>query len=123
MTDSVVVDYVAMGKRIRKQRELKGWTQSELAYRVQMSNTTISHIEVGTGKPELNTLVKIANVLGVTVDMLLCESMDASDKAYKYELIDYLSECSIEEVRLVCKVVPEIVDSFRREINKIKKIE
>ena len=46
-----IIDYVSMGKRIRKYRMAKGMSQSDLAEAVQRSNTTISHIEVGSGKP------------------------------------------------------------------------
>ena len=120
MAKTGAVDYVAMGKRIRTHREEKGWTQSELAFRVHMSNTTISHIEVGTGKPELNTLVRIANVLGVTVDMLLCESLEASDKPYKCEISEFLNSCSAEELRLVSNIVPVIINAFRRECKMMK---
>ena len=56
MPKKVVVDYVAMGKRIRKYRERIGLTQGELASRVGLSNTTLSHIECGKGRPELTIL-------------------------------------------------------------------
>lgn len=113
-----VVDYISMGKRIRKYREIKKWTQSELAEKINMTNTTISHIEVGTGKPELNTLVRIANALGVTVDMLLCESLTVSDIPYKCELSDFMNQCSPEELRLICDIVPPLVKSFRRSMSE-----
>ncbi|MBQ8551910.1 MAG: helix-turn-helix transcriptional regulator [Clostridia bacterium] len=108
-----MIDYVSMGKRVRKFREAKGLTQSDLAYRIQKSNTTISHIEGGKAKPELNTVVDIANELGVTTDMLLCESLDHSMKAYGSELNDIFEKCSIDEMRLISEIVPPLVKSFR----------
>ena len=111
-----MIDYVAMGKRVRKYREAKGWNQSDLAYAVHMSNTTISHIEVGTGHPELNTVINIANALGVTADMLLCESLETAITAYKYELSDYMNQCSSAELRFINELLPSILDAFRRNV-------
>ena len=109
-----MIDYISMGKRIRKYREAKGWSQSELAYQVQMSNTTISHIEVGTGKPELNTVVKIANALEVSLDMLLCESLNVAVEAYRSELCDFLKDCTTEELRFLNAMLQPILEAYRR---------
>ena len=62
-----MVDYIAMGRRVKQFREKKGFTQAELAFAVGKSNITISHIECGSGKPELNTVVTIANALKICV--------------------------------------------------------
>ncbi len=109
-----MVDYKSMGKRIRKYREAKKWNQSDLAYAVHMSNTTISHIEVGSGKPELNTVVNIANALGVTADMLLCESLDSAIPAYHHEISLLVEDCSSDELRLIGELLPPIIDALRR---------
>ena len=113
-----MVDYVAMGKRIRKLREKKGWTQGELAYEIHKSNTTVSHIEVGSGRPELNTVVDIANALEVSVDTLLCESLKNAETEYKNELSEFLLRCSPGEIRLINELVPIFIEAYRREIRK-----
>jgi transcriptional regulator with XRE-family HTH domain len=109
-----MIDYTAMGKRIRKYREAREWYQSDLAEAVRMSNTTISHIEVGKGKPELNTVVNIANALNVTVDMLLCDSLEKSDAIFKKEFSDLVLDCSAAELRLILDVVNPLLEAFRR---------
>lgn len=111
-----MVDYGSLGKRIRKIREGKGWTQSDLADAVSMSNTTISHIEVGTGKPELNTLVKIANALEVSLDSLLCDSLIVSESVYRYEIAEWLESASKEELRFLEGVIPPLLDAFRKTV-------
>ena len=108
------IDYVSMGKRIRKYRKEKNITQSELAEAVQRSITTISHIEVGSGKPELNTVVRIANVLGVSMDMLLCDSLKNSAPAYQLDLIESAANCSAEELRFLASVIPALLEAFRK---------
>ncbi len=115
-----MVDYISMGKRIRKFREAKGWSQSELAYQVQMSNTTISHIEVGSGKPELNTVVNIANALGVSLDMILCESLNVAVEAYAAELVDSFKNCTTAELRFLNTMLLPILEAYRRANNELQ---
>ena len=107
------VDYISMGKRIRKYRMEKNMSQSELAEAVQRSNTTISHIETGSGKPELNTVVRIANVLGVSVDMLLCDSLENAVSAYSSDLLETAASCTTEELRFLSSVIPSLLEAFR----------
>ena len=109
-----IIDYVSMGKRIRKYRTAKGMTQSDLAEAVQKTNTTISHIEVGSGKPELNTVVSIANALGVSMDMLLCDSIENSVPVYECELIETLRSCTPEELRFIAAIIPTVLEAFRK---------
>ena len=113
MPKKIVVDYIAMGKRIRNYREQLGLTQGELASRVGLSNTTLSHIECGKGRPELNNLVLIANELGVTFDSLLCESLTVSEKQFKCELAEMLNSCSPEELKFLSYATPGILDALR----------
>ncbi|MDD3213979.1 MAG: helix-turn-helix transcriptional regulator [Eubacteriales bacterium] len=72
------MDYIDLGRRIRKQRTLHGWTQEELAERVNVSTSFVGHVERGTRKASLETLVAIANVLDVSLDYLLAASMNNS---------------------------------------------
>ena len=109
-----IIDYVSMGKRIRKYRTAKGMTQSDLAEAVKKTNTTISHIEVGSSKPELNTVVSIANALDVSMDMLLCDSVKNSIPAYEYELMEMLKACTSEELRFIAAVIPSMLEAFRK---------
>ena len=69
------MDYVDMGKRVRKQRQLIGLTQQELAERIGVSTSFVGHVERGTRKASLETLVALSNALGVGVDYLLAGSL------------------------------------------------
>ena len=72
------MDYVDMGKRVRKQRQLIGLTQQELAERIGVSTSFWGHVERGTRKASLETLVALSNALGVGVDYLLAGSLQSS---------------------------------------------
>ena len=61
----------AIGDRIRQLREAKGWKQSDLAARVGVSRAAIGYYETGTRTPPYATLIRIAEVFGVSTDYIL----------------------------------------------------
>ncbi len=60
-----------LGDSIRKIRELKSFSQQNLADETGVDQKTISRIEKGTLSPKFELLVKIAKTLGVNVSQLL----------------------------------------------------
>ena len=56
---------VGLGKRIKKIRESKNFTQKYLAELVGIEQATLSNIERGKSYPSVDTLQKIADSLGV----------------------------------------------------------
>lgn len=57
------MDYLEIGRRIRKYRRERGLSQEELAECVDISTTHMSHIETGSTKLSLPVLVGIAAAL------------------------------------------------------------
>ncbi len=72
------MNYELLGEQIRKYRKQKKYTLEQLAERLDVSTTFIGQIERAKGIPSLETLVKIANVLEVSVDSLLFGALNAS---------------------------------------------
>lgn len=56
---------------LRQLRELRNMTQAEMGERAGIGAASISHFETGQRAPSLETLVKLADALSVTVDTLL----------------------------------------------------
>ena len=73
-----MVDYVAMGRRMKLKRREKKMSQEEMAKAVQISMSFYGNIERGKRIPSIDTLVAIANVLDVGTDYLLAESVTAA---------------------------------------------
>ena len=71
----MIIDYEAMGRRIRRKRQEKGLTQVQLAKKVNLSPSYYGHIERGTRTPSLETLVLIANELMTGTDVILRDSL------------------------------------------------
>lgn len=70
------MDLISLGLRIRRQRKLLHLTQDQLAERAGISVSFLGHIERGSRKAGLETLVLLANALGMSTDILLQESLN-----------------------------------------------
>jgi transcriptional regulator with XRE-family HTH domain len=68
------MEYDQLAQRIRAFRKLKGFTQQELAERLELSVAVLGSLERGTRKPETKLLEKIAGSLGITYEELVAES-------------------------------------------------
>ena len=64
---------MSIGSKVRKYRESKGWSQDELALRLDVAQTTVSNIESDKNIPNSILLSKIAKELEVDLYDLLEE--------------------------------------------------
>ena len=61
-----------LAERIKKFRKQKGWSQQKLAEKTGLSFNAITKIEQGLAKhPTLKTLIKLADVFGMSIDALI----------------------------------------------------
>lgn len=60
-----------VGDRIRDFREHLGWTQEQLAQRAKISKGFLSDVENNKRNISANNVLKIANVMGASLDYLL----------------------------------------------------
>ncbi len=103
--DANDLDYIAIGSRIRKARLNKNMQQAEVAFRVGMTNSHMSHIETGQTKPALPTIVKIANVLSVSVDEILCDNLECVEHIFNEKIADELKDCSQAELIAFLEII------------------
>ena len=73
------MDYVDLGKRVRARRTALNWTQEHLAQEIGVSTSFIGHIERGSRKASIDTLVQLANAMQVSTDELLAGSLQLPD--------------------------------------------
>ena len=59
-----VVDQ-ALGQALRKLRTERGWSQSDLALRVEMDRNYLSLIELGRSSPSVRMLMRLCSALDV----------------------------------------------------------
>ena len=61
-----------LSDRVKNFRKQKGWSQQKLAEKTGLSFNAITKIEQGLAKhPTLKTLIKLADVFGVSLDGLV----------------------------------------------------
>lgn len=65
--------YNLFGKNLKNLRLSEWLSQRALGERVGVCNQTVSFWESGSREPDLDMLVKFAEVFNVSVDLLLCE--------------------------------------------------
>lgn len=88
-----------VGTRIKKIREMRGFSQKYVAANIGIHVTLLQQYERGVKKPKEVQLQKIAEALLVDVDMLRLPKADSGDAilAYVYELINCHGDVSIVE--------------------------
>lgn len=110
------MDYYKIGQNIRKFRKAQGVSQEELAEKIGISVTHMSHIETGNTKLSLPVFVDIASALDVQTDDLLNDrDMLKTNKANK-ELSDMLETCTAEQLNVVADVAKAVVISINKYI-------
>ena len=108
------MDYYKIGQKIRKIRKAHGLSQEELAEKVNISTTHMSHIETGNTKLSLPVLVDIASVLEVRTDDLLHEDSSTTTSTAMDEIADVLEHCTANEA----KVLADVVKATKRSLDK-----
>ena len=76
-----VIDYKALGARIRRARKERGITQERLGELCAISTAHMGHIERGTRIPSLDVFYRIVTALGISADELLIDSPKSYDAA------------------------------------------
>lgn len=89
-------------ERIKMLRKEKGITQVELAEAMGLSKGTIAMWEVGKREATFDTLCKLAEFFGKSIDYILGRSDDDSDEAYNEEVIDRILDVQPEEDVIKC---------------------
>lgn len=99
------MDYDALGKRLRQERHKMNLTQEKLAEKIEVSDAYIGQIERGERSLSLETLVKLANQLGVTVDYLLHDSIEINDDQFMNQVRQIMMERSPKEKQLALDIL------------------
>ncbi len=66
-----MIDNIAVGKTIAKLRQNKNMTQQQLAAALSVSHQAVSKWETGAAMPDVQTLVALTRLFGITIEQLL----------------------------------------------------
>lgn len=104
------MDYVNLGKNVKKYRHLKEMRQSDLAEICECSDSHIGQIENARVAPSIGTVVKICNALDVTVDQLLREDYENPEQVYLKEIDERIKKYPLSKRVAACKGIMEFLD-------------
>lgn len=65
-----------LADKIMQLRKQNGWSQEDLAEKLDISRQSVSKWESGASIPDLDKLLKLSNLLGVSTDYLLRDEME-----------------------------------------------
>ncbi|MCI8356818.1 MAG: helix-turn-helix transcriptional regulator [Lachnospiraceae bacterium] len=109
------MDYKRLGKRIREERRRLNLTQAQLAEDIDISDTYMGAIERGERSLTLDTLVRLVNRLGVSVDYMLSDSVTDND-ANIIEQFRQITDCQpLERKQMAINVLRTIFSYFDKE--------
>ncbi len=93
-----------IGNQIRKWRLEKKVTQAELEQRSGLSHNTVSRIECGAVSPRIDTVERIAQALGLSVEEL--QFQKPVQKVAEHQA-KYFNDKNIEKMVAALKKIPE----------------
>ncbi len=108
------MDYKKLGKRIREERRRLNLTQAELAEAIDISDTYMGAIERGERSLTLDTLVRLVNRLGVTVDYMLSDSVSDSDSNIMEQFKQIIDCQPLERRQMALNVLRTIFAYFEQ---------
>lgn len=108
------MDYKRLGKRIREERQRLNLTQAELAESIDISDTYMGAIERGERSLTLDTLVRLVNRLGVTVDYMLSDSVSDTDSNIMEQFKQIIDRQPLERKQMAINVLRTIFSYFEK---------
>lgn len=109
------MDYKKLGSRIREERLRLHLTQAQLAEAIDISDTYMGAIERGERSLTLDTLVRLVNRLGVTVDYMLADSVTDSDANTMEQFKQIMDQQPIERKQMAINVLRTIFSYFDQD--------
>ena len=86
------MDWSAIGKRIRCQREYMGLTREQFAEQIEVTPKFCSDIETGAKGMSVPTLCRIARTLRLSTDYILFGKQEKKDKFWAFKALSPMIE-------------------------------
>ena len=111
------MDYKRLGKRIREERLRLNLTQAQLAESIDISDTYMGAIERGERSLTLDTLVRLVNRLGVTVDYILSYSVSCNYINIIEQFKQIIDGQPLERKQMAIGILRTVFSYFDKDIN------
>ena len=98
-----------IGARVKDIRNRKGFTQEELAEKININPKYLSSIERGKENPTLNTLIKLSESLDVNLNDIFHQIEIEDPAKRKALLISLLDEANDGQLKLAYRILLAII--------------
>lgn len=75
-----------LADKITEERKKNGWSQEELAEQLGVSRQSVSKWESAGSVPDLQKIIQLADVFGVSTDYLLKDEMEMEERSGRYDV-------------------------------------
>lgn len=110
------MNYFEIGQRIRKYRKAMNLSQEELAEKIGISTTHMSHIETGNTKLSLPVLVSLASVLEVRTDDLLSDAANINKSSMADEISELMNSCTSQQLKVIYDILKATISSLNKHM-------
>lgn len=110
-----IINYREMGNRIRKQRELLGYTREQLAEKLDVSTKFCSDIELGIKGVSIQTLAKLTDLLNLSADYILFGECTKENYAELETLALFSKKCPEKHLNNLITIVSTFINSVSDE--------
>ena len=107
---------MTLGERIYRLRANRNMTQEQLAEKVNISTTHMSHIETANTKLSLPVLVNIAEALSVQTDALLYDTPRFSKTVASEHIQNLLDSCTTEQLYVIIDTLEALKVSLDKHV-------
>ena len=104
------MDYMKLGEKIKKERIHNRLTQEMLAEMADITSSYVGQIERGERKVTLSKLVRIANVLNISIDYLLSDTMEMNNDSLQLEIKNAMNNMKEKDKLMVIDIIKVIND-------------
>ena len=103
-----------LGSNIQKYRLAKGLTQEATAEKCGLSTNYFRQIELGNKVPRLETFLKIAELLGVSTDLLFAGNFSWTAEARSNELYQKIEKLPANQREYILSAVDALVEGMKK---------
>jgi len=103
-----------IGKRIRHIRKINKITQEQLAEMINVSVPYISNIENGKVNVGAEVIIRLAQALQVSADILLCLEITERDTKYTETFSRLTKQCASEDTEQLLKIMSIIIKMIEK---------
>ena len=108
----------AFGLRLKELRKQKGWTQKELANKVDIHFSQLNKYECGMHIPPIEKLIQLSNGFRVTLDYLIMGNQEKQQTLHNIRLLQRLQDVEKfddDDQEMIIKMIDAMIVKHRVE--------